>query len=104
NGGDGVVAARLLSPRYNFTVALLGPKTAIRAAESAKNLQILLQQGSTKVIESAQFHIPSLLKDADAVVVAIFGIGFHGKIPDEIARTIKEINTSKKMVFAVDVP
>ena len=103
NGGDGFVAARALSDKHNVTVALLAQRQAVRAEEARTNLEAL-QGTKAKVIENAQYHMDGLLADSDAVIVAVFGIGFHGEMPEDIAQVIGKINKSGKMVFAVDVP
>src|SRR5512132_4034702 len=44
------------------------------------------------------------LSDADVIIDALFGTGFHGKPREEAARRIAEINAAGRPVVAVDLP
>src|SRR5687767_14574265 len=67
NGGDGFVAARLLAERrYGVTVALLGPREALRGDAAA---MAALWQGP--VIPAAE----AAPVEADLIVDAVFGAG-----------------------------
>jgi hydroxyethylthiazole kinase-like uncharacterized protein yjeF len=96
NGGDGFVAARLLAKRrYGVTVALLGPREALRgdAAEMAA-----LWQGP--VIPAAE----AAPVEADLIVDAVFGAGLARDLEGPAAALVQRINASETPVLAVDIP
>src|SRR5262245_41699110 len=44
------------------------------------------------------------VEDADVVIDALFGTGFHGEPREDAARAIGAMNTSGKPIVAVDLP
>ncbi|MCX7970923.1 MAG: NAD(P)H-hydrate dehydratase [Negativicutes bacterium] len=107
NAGDGFAAARHLSNRgAEVRIFLLYPPAEL-AADAKSNFDVTELMGIDFInIESEQdfdkFRLGLML--ADCVVDAIFGIGFRGAIEPRIARAINMINSSGKMVVAIDVP
>ncbi len=92
NGGDGWVAARYLARRgADVTVHALdfpkGDGAARRAARAADQAGV-----RTTTLGSPQ--------PADLVIDAVFGAGFHGEVPDEVAAWAR----TETPVLAVDVP
>ena len=59
--------------------------------------RILREQGRDAVETTA-------VEQADVIVDALFGTGFHGEPRDEAAATIERINAAGAPVVAVDVP
>ncbi|MFA5839350.1 MAG: NAD(P)H-hydrate dehydratase [Candidatus Margulisiibacteriota bacterium] len=106
NGGDGFVAARhLVTLGYFVTVFLLCREEEISG--SAKiNLNILRKLNVP--IKTKMSELNHLLKSAEIIVDAIFGIGFKGRVEGQIAEAIDLINALHKkynsLVIAVDVP
>ena len=45
-----------------------------------------------------------LIKNADYIVDAVYGIGFRGALDENTAEIAKFVNTSKAFVMAVDIP
>lgn len=90
NGGDGLVAARWLV-NHGLDVEVLMPVPP--KSELCKlNANILKKMGvkfSNKI-------------NGQAVVDAIFGIGFRGDFPKDLSRLKKQLES--KLVFAVDCP
>ena len=112
NGGDGLVAARHLTSRYDVTVVLIGYPEHIRTHEAKKNWEIISNLLTPQVIivkrsEDLQI-LDRILADADVVVDAIFGVGVKGKPRGLDGETILKINILKKKfgfrVVSVDVP
>jgi ADP-dependent NAD(P)H-hydrate dehydratase / NAD(P)H-hydrate epimerase len=96
NGGDGFVAARILSERgYGVRVLLLGASESLRgdAAEAARRWQ-----GGTEPAD------PAAIGDGEVVVDALFGAGLARAIEGLPAELIAAINTSGAPVVAVDLP
>jgi hydroxyethylthiazole kinase-like uncharacterized protein yjeF len=98
NGGDGLVAARLLRDwGREVEVLLLGAGGQLRG-DAATNLQRLPGP-------QAQRFDPSALSDAVAIVDAILGTGFTGQPRDSARGAIEAINaTPDAVVVACDVP
>lgn len=102
NGGDGIVAARYLvehgiSCEIIFADGL--PKTgeAKTALEQASGVKAydLRQQRSLCCQKIAQ---------ADIIIDAIYGIGFHGGLNEDMLSLVEMINSSGARVLSVDLP
>lgn len=96
NGGDGLVAARLLSVRFPVVVYMLEPTRDLSSDLVAVNFDRV--KPLVKSINSLD------LKRHDVVVDAMLGVGLRGKPREPYARVIKLLNRSKKPVVSVDVP
>lgn len=109
NGGDGIVAARLLAEKgiacHLFLLAgedELTPESAaalakLKAAEGARAAVALTQQD----------HLPNLrevLPEATLVIDCIFGFGLHGAVRGLAGEVIETVNASGKPVLSVDIP
>jgi ADP-dependent NAD(P)H-hydrate dehydratase / NAD(P)H-hydrate epimerase len=95
NGGDGFVAARLLSERgYRLKLLLLGDAARLKgdAALAAKKW--------TGVIAPAN---PAELEGADVVIDALFGAGLDRPVEGTARTLIERINAQPAPVFAVDL-
>jgi hydroxyethylthiazole kinase-like uncharacterized protein yjeF len=96
NGGDGFVAARLLSERgYTVRVSLVGDRGRLKgdAARAAERWT-----GPTD--EAA----PGRLADCDLIVDALFGAGLDREVSGVPRTMIEAMNTAKAQVIAVDLP
>jgi len=93
NGGDGYVAARYLVRRgARVTVQALGhPKQSSSAAFEAA------ARATTAGVNVVDFGPP---QQADLIIDALFGVGFHGSLPDEVLPWLEH----PAPVVAVDVP
>ncbi len=97
NGGDGFVAARLLSKRMNVTAALMtdSAPTGIAGEEFAR-----MQGAGVKIVSYSEI----LSDDADVICDAVFGIGFHGELPENVSLVFTRLLQSRALKFAVDIP
>jgi hydroxyethylthiazole kinase-like uncharacterized protein yjeF len=96
NGGDGFVAARLLSERgYPVRLLLLGDRAGLKgdAAEAARRWQ-----GPAEPATAAG------VADADIIVDALFGAGLDRPIEEPAASLIDAIDAAGAIVIAVDLP
>jgi ADP-dependent NAD(P)H-hydrate dehydratase / NAD(P)H-hydrate epimerase len=99
NGGDGFVAARLLTERgVSVSVALLGSDEALRGdAAAARRLFSGPIEDATR----------TALDDAGLIVDALFGAGLSRPIEGDAAALLKRINGARAKgarVVAVDLP
>ncbi len=103
NGGDGFVIARHLSERgFWVTVVLtMGPPKT----ENAKTMRGRLPSDVLVLdAEQAEKEAVEAVIAAEFIVDAVFGIGFHGKLPDPVDRFAKVCRDHGKRVYAVDLP
>jgi hydroxyethylthiazole kinase-like uncharacterized protein yjeF len=96
NGGDGFVAARLLSERgYDVRLALIGERTALKgdaAGVAAK------WKGETRSFD------PSLIPGCGLIIDAVYGSGLSRDIDGAARAAVHAINAAEKPVLAVDIP
>ncbi len=99
NGGDGLVAARLLARTgFEVEVLLLWPADEL-SDDSAANLERF--EGSVR--ELAEGEAEAALMGSGAVVDAIFGTGFSGAPREPAASAISAINSCGAPVAAADI-
>ena len=98
NGGDGLVAARLLRETgFEVEALLLWPADQL-SGDAEANLE---RFGRAREIESAE--LADVLEGASVVVDAIFGTGFAGEPRDPAAAAIETINTAGAPVVSADI-
>jgi NAD(P)H-hydrate epimerase len=97
NGGDGLVAARLLrEDGREVDVLAVGNPDELQG-DARANLERL--PGDVPL----DFH-PSLLEGSGAIVDAMLGTGFEGEPREPVAGAIRAINQANAPVVACDVP
>jgi len=100
NGGDGLVAARLLRDAgHEVDVLLLWPASEL-SPDSSANLE-RLDGAYTEVTGGS---LGPALAGSGAIVDAIFGTGFEGAPREPAAAAIDAINSSGSPVAACDIP
>lgn len=104
NGGDGFVVARKLAQTGAKVRVILvdgEPKTT----DSLKNYQCM-QQYAIEILEMQKDEklITKYAQDADLIVDAIYGTGFHGFLRQNAGKAAALINASKAVVIALDLP
>ena len=105
NGGDGFVAARMFTEKRADVTLILAegePKTAdaIKNWNICKGLAVpMIQSGS----EDAMV-IGRLADEADLIVDAIYGTGFHGTLQEQVRQLTRTVNRSNAAVYALDIP
>ncbi len=104
NGGDGLALARkLYSMGSEVSVLIMGDPSKYKSAaqtnyEIVKNLSI-----PVKKVESAETVVP-YVRDADAVVDAIFGTGLSRPVEGVYRDVIRTINKEARYVVSLDIP
>src|SRR5262249_8492104 len=96
NGGDGFVAARILSERGHATrVLLVGDRAPLKgdAAEAAR-----------RWLEPITAAAPDGLAGAEVIVDALFGAGLNRRVDGLAAAMINAMNECGAPVVAVDLP
>jgi NAD(P)H-hydrate epimerase len=97
NGGDGLVAARVLRGRGREVRVLLTGDPAEYRGDAAMNLQ-RLPGPAPRSFE------PAALDGAAVIVDALLGTGFAGEPRDPVRSAIVAINAAAATVVAADVP
>ena len=100
NGGDGLVAARLLRERgHEVDVLLLWPSGEL-SADASTNIARL----EGRAMELPEGGAPDALAGSGAIVDAIFGTGFDGEPREPAASAIGAANDCDAPLIACDVP
>ena len=97
NGGDGLVAARLLREDGHPVIVLAVAPPAELRGDAAVNLERL--PGAPP-----EAFAPDRLAGAGVVVDALLGTGFEGEPRDPVAAAIAALNAQPARVVACDVP
>ncbi|HWU83596.1 MAG TPA: NAD(P)H-hydrate dehydratase [Methylophilaceae bacterium] len=96
NGGDALVAARLLRERYHVTVLFHGDKSRL-PADAANAYEAWLSCGG-----KIEKHIPD--HDWALVIDGLFGVGLSRPLDWRVAKLIEQINAMNVMVLSIDLP
>jgi NAD(P)H-hydrate epimerase len=107
NGGDALVAARLLKGQgFSVSVFTFWPQE-----ELTREAGLALAKAERAGIKPAQLNkrenLPDLEKEleaSDLAIDGIFGFGFRGKVTGLVAEAIERLNSSQKPVLSIDVP
>ncbi|WP_130863872.1 NAD(P)H-hydrate epimerase [Bacilliculturomica massiliensis] len=106
NGGDGYVAARRLY-QAGAEVTVLTAEGPAGTEDAMKNAE-LVRALNISVFDPAACPEPlsHLLSQADIIVDAIYGTGFHGELAGSVRRFTEEINRQKSraLIYALDIP
>ena len=110
NGGDGLVCARyLIQFSDQITICLINVRGRLKTNEIKKNWDLINDIKKIKKIKIFQNNdflqeFENEINKSDIIVDALFGTGLHGKLDDQIAFVMNQINKSKKSIVAVDIP
>ena len=94
NGGDGYTAAVQLIKK-GFSVTALQVIECEEGSLCSKKRLAYKNAGGKFTTEFAP---------EGTILDAIFGSGFLGQVPDEVATLIQKVNQSKRLVVAIDIP
>lgn len=104
NGGDGYVIARKLL-EADFSVTVVKICGAPRTAQAAEMSSRLTGTAVTHLdLETEPYMVTSTVKEADLIVDAVYGIGFHGELPAYLRGFFRTVNGTDALRVAVDVP
>ena len=102
NGGDGFVCARkLYEAGANVSVVLACgmPKTS-NSSETLSKLSKL----PIRIYNSSDFESKTVIKYADYIIDAIFGIGFRGNLEGDVLELVSTANEGVATKIALDLP
>ena len=98
NGGDGIVAARLLSERG------FKPVTVLCCGKPSTELAVAAMKRLGDDVEVTDKASEELICSARVLVDCIFGTGFRGEIIEELRPLFADIEKSSAFVIACDIP
>lgn len=107
NGGDGAVMARHLHNRGHDVTICATRSPGEMSPDARVNMAVCQWAGipiRTLDIDGSLEDWKGLFADADWLVDALFGTGFHGPVRRPLDAVIQAMNGSGRSVFAVDAP
>ena len=104
NGGDGFVIARKLMEEGAAVTAILvcGEPAGLEAGEMLSRIR--RADIAILSLETEPYVASSAVKEADLVVDAVYGIGFHGTLPDHLRPLFRLVNGGRCLTVSIDVP
>lgn len=104
NGGDGfVIARKLFENGHNVCVILASGYPT--SQEATYMYKLVLDNGiPTLWYDADKIKAMQTIKSADVVVDALFGFSFRGELDSEMKLLVGEMNSTKALKFAVDLP
>lgn len=102
NGGDGLVAARLLHQIGIPVVVIL--TEGLPVTEDATTNFKRCQELGIEILRYESQVSDLLFAGADFILDAVYGAGFHGDFREPAASAVRAINQSDAKVIALDLP
>ncbi|MBI2577136.1 NAD(P)H-hydrate epimerase, partial [Candidatus Woesearchaeota archaeon] len=100
NGGDGFVAARFLCEEHEVDILFVGDEDKFKP-EARENFGKISHNDRIQLFENSDVIE---LDRYDVIIDAIFGAGVAGSLPESIKSLIEQMNESKALKVAVDIP
>ena len=96
NGGDGSVIARLLKDKYQCRIVPVCGSPKTDAAKSA-------WRKVPRRMKAAYKNIEEEIANADVIVDAVYGFGYHGNLIGEVRKIFRLVNSSRARIYSVDI-
>ena len=107
NGGDGYVIARHLYDSCSW-ITILSLGKGKMSPETAQNRKLCENLGieihDLKKADSTRSHIANNLLLPGILIDALYGIGFHGEMPDFIQEIYESLDIYPSLKIAIDIP
>jgi len=106
NGGDGLVAARLLHRRRaRVQVFMMSPASELSPDAAVMYRQFIRTAGKSAVhLYASKSHMSPLLRESDLIIDALLGTGLSSDVTGRYADAIDSINEAGRLVVAADLP
>lgn len=102
NGGDGLVVARKLYDSGAAVSVLL--THGMPSTDASKEMMSKLSHYPVRIFGGLDSEVLTLIKKADIIVDAVFGIGFRGELDNAAYELISLVNNSNAVKVALDIP
>ncbi len=102
NGGDGFVAARLLTERGCPVEILCVDGTPV--TEDAEKNYLLCRERNIKIHSFSTEFLQNQLSKFSLIIDALYGTGFHGTLRPHAAAVTASVNAHTAAVIALDIP
>ena len=104
-----VCARHLIQFADKITICLLNINGKLKTNEVKKNWNLIRDIKKIKKMEIFQNknftkEFENEINKSDIIIDALFGTGLHGKLNNQVAFVMNQINKSKKSIVAVDIP
>jgi ADP-dependent NAD(P)H-hydrate dehydratase / NAD(P)H-hydrate epimerase len=105
NGGDGLAIARLLMAKgYQIEIFITGIPETFSSSCGINYERILETNGFKLSFLGDKCILPSINKEEDVIIDAIFGSGISREITGFMATVIDHINHARAVTISIDVP
>lgn len=104
NGGDGLVAARILSEAGAVVDVFIIADEADLKDETLEALRAAKKTRASVVLNPQPDTVLSAADDADLVIDCLFGFGLSGAITGSAAGVIEAVNNTRTEILSVDIP
>ncbi len=106
NGGDGLVAARLLKKfGAKLTVVLMSPYQKLSKDAKTMYRRLLKKSGpSVFVVQPPPPILRTITENADVLVDALLGTGLSSPVREPYLQAIQAINASPAFTLSIDIP
>lgn len=106
NGGDGWVCADHLARHgYDVSVVAAAAPATMKTEESKRAARRAQEMGIPVFVTPEAADLERLFREADVVVDACFGTGFHGELPEPYVGWLAIIDSSfEGQIVSIDVP
>lgn len=102
NGGDGLVAARMLSKLCSVKVIIVPD---VKSTLAKMNLGLLPDNVEVLYYTSRYYESVGIIKEAEMIIDAVYGIGFRGELSAEAADLLTMCNENNTAVkISADLP
>lgn len=99
NGGDGFVAARHLCDEAEVDILFIGDESRLKK-EALSNFKKIERNEKVQFLTEDEVDFD----EYDLIIDAILGIGIKGRLNRTISAIIDDVNNSKAVKIAVDIP
>lgn len=104
NGGDGFVVARHLKQAGAVPMVVLCSGTPKASAPSLMYKRAVSDGVPVVDLALEWERIKEAIEKCDLIIDAVYGIGFHGELNEQMQKITRAVNASSAKVIAIDMP
>lgn len=96
NGGDGLVAAGILSQKAHVSVYLINGKP-----KTEESLEAMNRLPSSMFIR--EYQVKECADEADVIVDGVFGFSYHGRLSEDLSEIFRSVNHYSQKIVSIDI-